>query len=290
MRSMTGYGRGQANRAGMNLTAEIKTVNHRYLDVSVRLPKSLLPLEVSLRKHLGERFTRGRVELSISQDSSGAQASLVKANLPLAHDYAQAARQVAEAAGIKGGIKLNSLLALPEVLTLVPLDLQAETMLELALEALDAACAAAQQDRQREGEQLCAFFHEHLDLMEEALAQLRPEAERQPLLARERLDKRLASMPDLQADPARLAQEVALFADRCDITEELSRLGAHCQQMRQLLQREDAVGREMDFLAQEMNREANTICSKSASLAVTRLGLQLKGEADKIREQLQNVE
>ena len=100
MRSMTGYGRGQANRAGMNLTAEIKTVNHRYLDVSVRLPKSLLPLEVSLRKHLGERFTRGRVELSISQDSSGAQASLVKANLPLAHDYAQAARQVAEAAGI----------------------------------------------------------------------------------------------------------------------------------------------------------------------------------------------
>ncbi len=290
MHSMTGYGRGTANRGGMSLTAEVKTVNHRYLDVSVRLPKALMPLEVALRKQLTECFSRGRVELTISQDLSGAQATMVRANLPLAADYAKVAAQVAEAAGTKGKIKLSDLLALPEVLSLMPLDIEAQALLALAQEATGLACEAAQADRQREGAQLRGFFQERLDLMDQALLDLQQVATQQPAQARERLDKRLASMPDLQMDPARLAQEIALFADRCDISEEISRLTAHCKQLRQMLTRTDALGREMDFLAQEMNREANTICSKSASLAVTRLGLALKGEADKIREQIQNVE
>lgn len=290
MRSMTGYGRGQSSREGINLTAEVKTVNHRYLDLSVRLPKSLLSLEVPLRKRLSERFTRGRVDLSISQDTSGAQAALVSANLPLAHEYAQAALQVAEAAGVKGSIKLNTLLTLPEVLTLLPLDVEADTMLEAALEALNAACDAAEADRTREGEQLRAFFIEHLEQLENAVNMLSEEAGKQPQLAREKLEKRLSAMPDIQVDQQRLAQEIALFADRCDITEEINRLRAHCEQMKELLNKQVPSGRDMDFLAQEMNREANTICSKSASLAVTRYGLVCKSETDKIREQIQNVE
>ena len=287
---MTGYGRGQSSREGINLTAEVKTVNHRYLDLSVRLPKSLLSLEVPLRKRLSERFTRGRVDLSISQDTSGAQAALVSANLPLAHEYAQAALQVAEAAGVKGSIKLNTLLTLPEVLTLLPLDVEADTMLEAALEALNAACDAAEADRTREGEQLRAFFVEHLEQLENAVNMLSEEADKQPQLAREKLEKRLSAMPDIQVDQQRLAQEIALFADRCDITEEINRLRAHCEQMKELLNKQVPSGRDMDFLAQEMNREANTICSKSASLAVTRYGLVCKSETDKIREQIQNVE
>lgn len=290
MRSMTAYGRGQSIKEGISLTAEVKTVNHRFLDVSIRLPKSLLSLEVPLRKRLIERFTRGRVDVSISQDLSGAQAALVSANLPLAHEYAAAAQQVALAAGVKGTLKLNTLLSLPEVLTLVPLDLEADLMLAAALEALNAACDAAEADRAREGEQLRVFFEEHLSILEDAVRSLEVEAHRQPLLAREKLEKRLASLPDIQVDQQRLAQEIALFADRCDITEEISRLYAHCAQMRELLSKEAPMGRDMDFLAQEMNREANTICSKSASLAVTRLGLVCKGETDKIREQIQNVE
>ncbi len=290
MRSMTGYGRGQSSREGINLTAEVKTVNHRYLDLSVRLPKSLLSLEVPLRKRLSERFTRGRVDLSISQDTSGAQAALVSANLPLAHEYAQAALQVAEAAGVKGSIKLNTLLTLPEVLTLLPLDVEADTMLEAALEALNAACDAAEADRTREGEQLRAFFVEHLEQLENAVNMLSEEVDKQPQLAREKLEKRLSAMPDIQVDQQRLAQEIALFADRCDITEEINRLRAHCEQMKELLNKQVPSGRDMDFLAQEMNREANTICSKSASLAVTRYGLVCKSETDKIREQIQNVE
>lgn len=290
MRSMTGFGKGQSSKEGMNLTAEVKTVNHRYLDVSMRLPKALTALEVPLRKRLVERFTRGRVELSISQDMSGAQAALVSANLPLAHEYAQAAQQIAGAAGIKSTIKLSTLLGLPEVLTLVPLDMEAGTILNAALEALDMACSAAELDRSREGEQLRSFILERLDVLSDAVTQLVGQAALQPILAREKLEKRLAAMPDIQADPQRLAQETALFADRCDITEEIDRLAAHCAQMRQLLDKTEPAGRDMDFLAQEMNREANTICSKSASLSVTRLGLICKGETDKIREQIQNVE
>lgn len=290
MRSMTAYGRGQSIQAGSSLKAELKTVNHRFLDLSVRLPRSLQALEVPLRKRLGEQFSRGRVELSITQDQSGAQASLVSANLPLAHEYASAARQVAEAAGIKGSLKLASLLSLPEVLTLIPLETEAELLLSSALEALDTAAEAANRDREREGAQLRLFFLSRLDILQQALKDLELAAQQQPKLAREKLEKRLNTMPDLQVDAQRLAQEIALFADRCDISEEISRLHAHCDQMRSMLDKEGPIGRDLDFLAQEMNREANTICSKSASLQVTRLGLQCKGEADKIREQIQNVE
>lgn len=290
MRSMTGYGKGQSNKAGLNLIAEVKTVNHRYLDVSVRLPRSLTALEIPLRKRLTERFTRGRIELSFTQDVSGAPATLVRANLPLAHEYAQAAEQVAQAAGLKSNLKLNTLLSLPEVLTLIPLEMEAEVMQEAAMEALDLACEAALADRLREGEQLRQFFLSHLDVLEDTITQLKEAAPQQPELAREKLKKRLSTMPDLAVDLQRLAQEIALFADRCDITEEINRFSAHCAQMRQLVAQETPVGREMDFLAQEMNREANTICSKSASLTVTQLGLMCKAETDKIKEQIQNVE
>lgn len=290
MRSMTGYGKGQSNKAGLNLIAEVKTVNHRYLDVSVRLPRSLTALEIPLRKRLTERFTRGRIELSFTQDVSGAPATLVRANLPLAHEYTQAAEQVAQAAGLKSNLKLNTLLSLPEVLTLIPLEMEAEVMQEAAMEALDLACEAALADRLREGEQLRQFFLVHLDVLEDTITQLKEAAPQQPELAREKLQKRLSTMPDLAVDPQRLAQEIALFADRCDITEEINRFSAHCAQMRQLVAQETPVGREMDFLAQEMNREANTICSKSASLTATQLGLMCKAETDKIKEQIQNVE
>ena len=290
MRSMTGFGRGQSSKEGLGITAEVKTVNHRYLDLSVRLPKALSSLEIPLRKRLAERFTRGRVEVALTQDVSGAQAALVSANLPLAHEYAQAAAQVAQAAGVKGTLKLSALLSLPEVLTLVPLAPEAETLLDAALEALDAACESADAGRKREGEQLRLFIRERLDVLEDAAGQLARRAAEQPALIREKLQKRLASLPDVQADPQRLAQEVALYADRCDITEEIDRLKAHCAHMRGLTDSAGPAGREMDFLAQEMNREANTICSKSSDLDVTRLGLVCKGEADKIREQIQNVE
>ncbi len=290
MRSMTGYGRGQSTKAGMGVTAEVRTVNHRFLDVSVRLPKSVTSLEIPLRKRLGERFSRGRIELSLSLDAAGARTALVSANLPLAREYAQAARQIAEAAGIKGTLKLSTLMTLPEVLSVVPLEMEADLLLEAALEALEAACDAADSDRQREGEQLILFFEEHLSLLEAAVDELETAAPQQPHQAQEKLLKRLSSLPDVQADPQRLAQEIALFSDRCDISEEISRLKAHCLQIRELLKGQTPVGRELDFLAQELNREGNTICSKSASLQVTRLGLVCKGEAEKIREQIQNVE
>ena len=290
MRSMTGYGRGQSSKAGITITAEVKTVNHRYLDVNIRLPKSLLALEIPLRQLLQEQFARGRVELNLTQDTAGAHSAMVSANLPLAHEYAQAARQIAQAAGVKDSLKLSSLITLPEVLTLVPLEMGADALMEAASEAVLEACRRAGEDREREGEQLKLFFLDRLSALEDALQKLEQLAAEQPVLALQKLQKRITALQDIQADPQRLAQEAALLADRADIAEEISRLKAHCVHMRQLIQREAPAGRDMDFLALEFNREANTICSKSASLEVTRLGLICKSEADKMREQIQNVE
>lgn len=290
MRSMTGYGRGQSASGGQMITAEIKTVNHRFLDLSLRLPKPLSSLEIPLRKRLSAFFDRGAITLTITHDAGGLQAALVSANLPLAHEYFDAAMQVAQAVNIKGEVKLNTLLTLPEVLTLVPLEAEPDAMMAAVDEALEAACHATLADRKREGEQLRQILLDNLRALEQAAQALQAEAPGQPAQAREKLLKRLGGMPEITVDPQRLAQEVALFADKCDISEEISRLLAHCEQMGTLIEGVSPVGREMDFLAQEMHREANTICSKSASLAVTRLGLDCKAAAEKLREQIQNVE
>ncbi len=287
---MTGYGKGRASGGGLSLTCEVKTVNHRYLDVSVRLPRDLAFLEIPLRKRAAERIARGHVEVTLGYEAGTAPAPLVGSNLPLAREYARGAKALGEAAGVKGQLKLSALLALPEVLYLVPLEADPEAALTAAMGAFDAACDAADAVRAAEGEQLKGYFTTLLDGMETALRDLREAADAQPGAARERLEKRLAGMPDIQVDPQRLAQEIALFADRADIAEEISRLSAHCVRMRELLASQTPKGRDMDFLVQEMNREGNTICSKSASLRVTELGLLLKGFADKIREQAQNVE
>ena len=290
MRSMTGYGRGQSSKAGITITAEVKTVNHRYLDVNIRLPKSLLALEIPLRQLLQEQFARGRVELNLTQDTAGAHTAMVSANLPLAHEYAQAARQIAQAAGVKDSLKLSSLITLPEVLTLVPLEMGADALMEAASEAVLEACRRAGEDREREGEQLKLFFLDRLSALEDALQKLEQLAAEQPVLALQKLQKRITALQDIQADPQRLAQEAALLADRADIAEEISRLKAHCVHMRQLIQREAPAGRDMDFLAQEFNREANTIGSKAQDLTITRAVVELKSEIEKIREQIQNLE
>lgn len=290
MRSMTGYGRGRSASGGKMVSAEIKTVNHRFLDLTLRLPRTLSALEIPLRKRLSRAFTRGAVTLTVIHDPDGVQATLVSANLPLAQAYFQAAQQVAQTVNLKAGIKLNTLLSLPEVLNLVPLEEEPEALQTAVNEAVDAACQAALEDREREGEHLRTALASHLGELRESAIALREEAPNQPALAYDRLIKRLSTLPEIMAEPQRLAQEVALFAEKCDVSEEIARLLAHCDQMAQLMQNTGPVGREMDFLAQEMNREANTVCSKSATLPVTRLGLACKAQAEKLREQIQNVE
>ena len=251
MRSMTGYGKGQSNKAGLNLIAEVKTVNHRYLDVSVRLQRSLTALEIPLRKRLTERFTRGRIELSFTQDVSGTPATLVRANLPLAHEYTQAAEQVAQAAGLKSNLKLNTLLSLPEVLTLIPLEMEAEVMQEAAMEALDLACEAVWPTGCGRGT-AAAVFLVHLDVLEDTITQLK-EAAPAAGTGPEKLQNALSTMPDLAVDPQRLAQEIALFADRCDITERSTASAPIARRCGSWSPRKRRSG-GMDFLAQEMNR------------------------------------
>ncbi|MDD4081656.1 MAG: YicC family protein [Eubacteriales bacterium] len=287
---MTGYGRGQSAFGGKVITAEIKTVNHRFLDLSLRLPRTMSALEIPLRQRLSAVFARGAVTLTVTHDLGGVQAALVSANLPLAQEYFEAAQQVAHAVNLKAGIKLNTLLSLPEVLNLVPLEEEPEALQTAVNEAVDAACQAALDDREREGEQLKIVLAGHLEELRGSALALRDEAPNQPAHAYEKLVKRLSTLPDIMVEPQRLAQEVALFSDKSDITEEIARLLAHCDQMAQLLDNTGPIGREMDFLAQEMNREANTVCSKSATLPVTRLGLACKAQAEKLREQIQNVE
>ena len=255
---MTGYGRGQSASGGQMITAEIKTVNHRFGPVHPA-PKTLSALEIPLRKGLSACFDRGSVTLSLTHDAGGTQAALVSANLPLAHEYCEAAQQVAQAVNVKGTIKLNTLLSLPEVLTLVPLEAEPEAMMAAVEEALDAACQAAVSDREREGAQLKEVLAQHLNELTTTVTALQEEAPGQPSQAYEKLVKRLSTLPDIMVEPQRLAQEVALFADKCDITEEITRLIAHCQQMAQLLEA-PARGARDGFPGAGDAPEANTIC------------------------------
>lgn len=291
IRSMTGFGRGSAVAAGVTLTVEIKTVNHRYGDMTVKAPRIFSPLESELRKRVGERLRRGKIDVAVSQEYAGGGSTQPTLNRPLAAAYMQVFREMQQEFGLSGGIPLELLAAQRDVVqlregesTLVELEPLLDEALTRALETVEAM-------RLLEGEATCADIVARLAVAEELLVQIESRAPQVPLEWRNKLLERLARYgQDAVADPQRLAQEVALFADRCDVSEELARFRSHLVQMRSLLDSSEAVGRQIDFLVQELNREVNTIGSKSNDAELTRHVVALKAELEKVREQVQNVE
>jgi uncharacterized protein (TIGR00255 family) len=291
IKSMTGFGKGQASSGDITLTVEIKSVNHRYGDVTIKAPRILMAREGEIRKKVGERLKRGRIDVYINLDHGTAGARIPVLDRALADNYLQLFAQMQQDYHLTGGIPLSLLVSQRDVITLEETDLVEEEVHAVLDEALDRALDALEKMRLAEGEATGNDMVSRLDLLEEMLtgAQLRA-----PLIPREwqiRLQERLQKLENgFEVDPQRVAQEVALFADRCDISEELTRFKSHLLQFRSLLDSTEPVGRQMDFLVQELNRETNTMGSKSNDVELTRQVVALKSELEKVREQVQNIE
>ena len=290
MQSMTGVGAGKAARDGWEVSAELKTVNHRFLDVNLRLPRNLSFLEPVAREKISGSLTRGHVEVYLNVVNTASGSREVVTDLALAAAYARAAAEIGETTGIREPIGIRDLMDLEGVVTLTEREMDQELVAELCREALDEATKHVNRTRALEGVHLKEDLKIHLDLG----AGLREKIlERAPAVVtdyRSRLESRLAQLGSSGVDPQRLAQEVALMADRCAIDEELARLDSHIRQMNRYLETEEPVGKKMDFLIQEMNREANTIGSKASDADIAQTVVNLKSEIEKMREQIQNVE
>lgn len=291
MKSMTGYGKGVAVLDGRELTVELKSVNHRFLDVSMRLPRVLSCIEDTIRTTIAERLVRGHVDVFVNYRNTRSDAKSVRVDGLLLSEYVKAARAANEALELCDDLTLSNVLRLPDVTEIVPADEDADALIALAKEATTLALNGLIGMRVAEGARLRTALLAGVNAMdayrEEILA-------RAPFVAeeyRKKLNERIeAVLGDAEIDRARLATEVALFADRCCIDEELVRLKSHIAQFRTYLDTAEPVGRNMDFIVQEMNRECNTIGSKANDAVLTKSVLVCKAEIEKLREQIQNVE
>ena len=288
MRSMTGYGKCQLQRDTWEVTVELRAVNHRYLDVAMRLPRNLLFLEDGVRKGL-QALIRGHVDVYLTVRQTEGAGRVVEADTALAASYVAAAKAIREVTGAADDLTVSRLLKLEGVATLTEAAMDEDAVSALCADALSGAIAQLDDMRLREGENLRADLAEHLDnvaaLREKVVAYAPKVVEEY----RARLTEKLAKLPIEPVDPARLAQEVALMADKCAIDEELSRLMSHITQLRRYLDMQGETGKKMDFLIQEMNRETNTIGSKCSDAAIAQCVVDMKSEIEKLREQIQNA-
>jgi uncharacterized protein (TIGR00255 family) len=291
LNSMTGYGKAEVATASGKLSVEIRSVNHRYGEIAIKLPRQFMPLEGEIKKRVAARFKRGKIDIFINFEQSAAVATLPQVNLAMAKAYYDAFIALNHHLGIYEPIPASLILTQKDVLVAQETPPEMETVSSELYSTLAAAMDSFADMRRDEGDALFAEISSRIGaiaLTVEAVAGRSPRAvaangER----LRERITKLLA---EVQLDEMRLAQEVALLADRMDITEELVRLRSHFKQFASLLNSDDPVGRKLDFLLQEMNREVNTIGSKANDAEIAELVVELKSEMEKVREQIQNIE
>jgi len=289
--SMTGYGRASAVQDGREMTVELKSVNHRYLDLSMRLPRSINFLEETFRAVLTEQLARGHVDIYVNYRNNRNDARTVVIDKALLEAYVMSAREANAELGLRDDLSLSNTLRLPDVATIVEAQEDREAVTALAREATYAAVNELKTMRAQEGVRLYADLIARADVVLELTEKI---AQRAPLVVeeyRQKLNDRIAGWLDVvEVDRARLATEVALFADKASIDEEIVRLRSHVAQMRLALESREPAGRRLDFIVQEMNREFNTIGSKANDAELVNFVLAGKGEIEKIREQVQNIE
>jgi len=294
IRSMTGFGQGAAESAGRRVSVDVRSVNHRFADVRVRLPGELAAYERDARARILAEVRRGRVETSFRIDRVDADAGRWTLNRGLVAAAVAGARTIESEFGISAPLDLATLYRIPGVFVEERGEESApEGLLETAAEALTRALDAHRADREREGEDLRRDLVARLEAMRARTATISEHAGDVPRRAREKLLERVAVLAQgAELDPTRLAQEATFLADRSDVTEELVRLDAHLAEAARVLAEPDGepVGRRLDFLVQEIHRETNTINSKSSDLDISRAAMALKTETEKVREQVQNLE
>jgi uncharacterized protein (TIGR00255 family) len=287
---MTGYGRGTCEVAGRRLVVELRSVNHRFLEVKLRLPWNDAAVDANVTQAIRGKLARGVVTVG-ARDEGGGGAQEVRADVALARQYQAALDEIRDGLGIAESAPLSLIASLPGVVTVGEGVGDSEALWRALEPGLDAALQALVQARAREGAALRADLLARLDTLERLAGEIATLTREAPEVYRRKLRERLdRALKPGEIDPARLAQEIAVVADKMDVAEELTRIGAHIAECRRLCAAEDAAGRRLDFLTQELNREINTIGSKSQSADVAARVVDAKAELERLREQIQNVE
>ena len=289
--SMTGYGSAKGSVEGQEITVELKSVNNRYLDCSVRLPRNFLFAEDTVKQAVSAGVSRGKVDVFVSAQASQDSGTVVSVNEELARGYRDAVARIAETLGLESGLNAFSLARFPDVLTVerreLDKDKAAAALSEITANAVEEFTAM----REREGERLRRDMLGKLETIEGLVSVVEERSPQTVKEYRERLEARLRDiLADRSLDEQRVITEAAIFADRTAVDEETVRLRSHIAQFRTMLEEGSPIGRKMDFLVQEFNRESNTIGSKCSDASLAKVVVDLKSEIEKIREQLQNVE
>lgn len=292
IKSMTGFGRCELVDGERKYTVEMKGVNHRYLDVNIRMPKKLNFFETSIRTLLKQYVSRGKVDLFLTYEDQSQGQAVLKYNASLAEEYMERLREMEEQFGLENDVRVSTLSRYPDVLTMEEQALDEEEIWSGLEKAVKGAAVQFVETRTLEGENLRRDIIEKLDGMAELIGFIEKRAPEIIAEYREKLEEKVKELlEDTQIDDSRIAAEVVIFADKICTDEEVVRLKSHIGHMKDVLLSDEAgIGRKLDFIAQEMNREANTILSKANDLETSNIGIDLKTEIEKVREQIQNIE
>ncbi len=291
IKSMTGFGRCEIAENSRKITVEMKSVNHRYLDVNLKMPKSLNFFESAIRSELKNYITRGKVDVFINYEDLSEHTSTVRYHKEVAEEYFRYLKQMAEDFGLDNDIRVSSLSKYPDVFTMEEAGVDEEELWKEIQKAVDGAAGMFVETRITEGEHLRDDLLEKLEGMLKLVSFI---SERSPQILEEyrnRLEEKVKELlGDATVDESRLLTEVTLFADKVCVDEEVVRLKSHIETTKNTLLEGGSIGRKLDFIAQEMNREANTILSKANDLEISNCAIELKTEIEKVREQIQNIE
>lgn len=291
IKSMTGYGSAEGSCGGLEISLELKSVNNRYLDCSVRLPRNFLFAEETIRSEVQRRISRGKVDVFVNVASSGADDIVVAVNGALAKGYSEAVARIARELGLENSLTAYDVSRFPEVLSVEKRELDRDAIEAVLREICSQALDRFDSMRAAEGDRLCSDIAGRLDTIEALVSEVERRSPETVAEYRARLYRKMNEILQNRAiDEQRILTEAAIFADKTAVDEETVRLHSHISQLRGMLKSGSPIGRKMDFLVQEFNREANTIGSKCADSAIARSVIELKSEIEKIREQVQNIE
>ncbi len=291
VKSMTGYGRAEGDFGGRSITVEMRSVNNRYLDCNVRIPRLYLFVEDGVKTRVQKAISRGKVDVFVTIEGSANDGVNIVVNENLAASYCTALRSMAEANGLRDDISVSLLSRFADVLTVEKTEEDVDAMAEAIYEVLSRAIADFDAMRTREGDRLASDMLSRATTIESLVSIVEERSPQTVSEYRLKLENRMAEvLANTQLEPARILTEAAIFADKVAVDEETVRLRSHISQMREMLEKGGATGRKLDFLIQEFNREANTIGSKCSDITITRHVVDIKAEIEKIREQVQNLE
>lgn len=291
MNSMTGFGKSEVEVDGRKLRVEVKSVNNRFLDVNIRQPRFLMPYEEMVRSYIKKNIGRGRIDVFINYSCEREDAKSITMDWSLVNAYVKAAQEIAQKTWVKNDITVSHILRMPDVVTYEENFDDEAAMKQLLTTGLDGAITELKKARAREGGQLQQDIEARLDVLEEVADVIAQKEHTVVQEYKQKLEERLQELlGGASVDEQRVAQEVAIYADKANITEEIVRIRSHVKQFKKLAGQEGAQGRNMDFIVQELNREFNTIGSKSQDTDIMKRVITAKGEIEKIREQIQNIE